>query len=446
MKITASKDFGNSTKNKIVLPLVPEPTEIAKKEDLTQVDLLSDPATDTSTKVRFIFKVIEGAVNPPREVLAWRRNVERAFIGLNSDTGTAKHQMLQQFCRGTALSTYNNHINKSFLAGKNTDLKTAEKAVADDDGSDAAVLAALEATVTAVEGRNEAYYLASGDGNYLVEEALNHMMTTLLPNKILQRVKRYLRREARKPFDMNVKEYYMHIQRINNEEIPRLPPLFERSQSLGPDEEIDILLFGTPKSWQREMDRQGFDPLLHTPTEVVDFMERIENSEEFDNDKKNTKTANNNKEKKRNGKGDSNDKGSKYCMMHGNNNTHDTSECKTLKAQVKKLKGDGNENSNYDGKSKNKTWKNKSKESTGDSKKELAALTKQVASLTKKLELNAIEPVKKRKVKWPSEEDVDLNVSDIELKEFNYGDLDQMDIIDEAEDGEVVSVSDEVSV
>ena len=53
--------------------------EVAAKADLAQVDLLSDPNDTTSTKVKFAFKIIEGAVNPPREVLQWRRNVERAF-------------------------------------------------------------------------------------------------------------------------------------------------------------------------------------------------------------------------------------------------------------------------------------------------------------------------------------------------------------------------------
>ena len=31
---------------------------------------------------------------------------------------------------------------------------------------------------------------------------------------------------------------------------------------------IDILIYGIPKSWQREMDRQGFDPC--TTTDPVD--------------------------------------------------------------------------------------------------------------------------------------------------------------------------------
>jgi len=116
-----------------------------------------------------------------------------------------------------------------------------------------------------------------------------------------------------------------------------------------------------------------------------------------------------------------------------------------LQAHAKKIKDKKGSN----GKSKNKSWQNKSKQGTDDSKKELAALTKRVDSLVKAQELNAIEPVKKRKVNWPDDEDeMDMSALDIELKDFNYSNLEQMDITgaEVKEDGEVNSVSDEVSV
>jgi len=59
-----------------------------------------------------------------------------------------------------------------------------------------------------------------------------------------------LRREAKQPLDMSVKQYIMHIYRINTKEIPRCPLVFNNTQCLGDDEIVDILLFGTPKSWQ----------------------------------------------------------------------------------------------------------------------------------------------------------------------------------------------------
>ena len=132
----------------------------------------------------------------------------------------------------------------------------------------------------------------------------------------------------------------------------------------------------------------------------------------------------NNKTKAHN-KGNSGADGSKHCLLHGNNNTHDTLECKTLMAQAKKLKG--NNGTNQKGKGGNKSWKNKVKDETNDLKKELAALIKKATEVIKQGKLNAIEPVKKRKVKWPSEEE-ELCALDAELKDFNYEDLDKMDL------------------
>jgi len=186
----------------------------------------------------------------------------------------------------------------------------------------------------------------------------------------------------------------------------------------------------------------------------VTFMERIEMSEDFDSDKKTTKVAPG-KGKKKSGyaKANSDADGSKHCMLHGNNNTHDTPECKTLMAQAKKLKGNNGANQKGKGGS-NKSWKNKAKDVTGDSKKELAALIKKATEVIKKGELNAIEPVKKRKVNWPSAEE-ELCALDVELKDFNYKDLNKMDLKgeskDEKEEGELdlsasEEVSDEVSV
>jgi len=222
----------------------------------------------------------------------------------------------------------------------------------------------------------------------------------------------------------------MHIYRINTKKIARCPPAFNNAQCLTPDEIIDILLFGTPKSWQRKMDRQGFDPLAKTVTKAVEFMERIKMSEDFNGNRKVaavTKKGNN--KTKAHNKGNSGADGSKHCLLHGNNNTHDTLECKTLMAQAKKLKG--NNGTNQKGKGGKKSWKNKAKDETNDSKKELATLIKKATEVIKKGKLNAIDPVKKRKVKWPSEEE-ELCALDAELKDFNYEDLNKMDFNGEA--------------
>ena len=72
-----------------------------------------------------------------------------------------------------------------------------------------------------------------------------------------------------------------HLLHINYEEIPKIEPT-RANVSLGADEIIDILLFGTPKSWQKEMSRQGFDPLDHDLNTIVGFMEWVKKTEDFE--------------------------------------------------------------------------------------------------------------------------------------------------------------------
>jgi len=368
-----------------------------------------------------------------------------------------RHQMIQQFAAGSALSGFNHNVQVLAAPARAALIATAQAAVTADDGTNAARRNGLTAQLAAMQALTNETGLAQNGGLAIITAALNGLMTALLPNKIWQRVERCLRHEARKPVDLSVREHLMHIICIDTQEIPRLPPNFNNAQSLQDDEVIDILLFGTPKSWQREMDRQGVDPLACTPYEAAAFMERIEMSEDFDSDKKTTKVAQG-KGKKKSGyaKGNLDADGSKHCMLHGNNNTHDASECKTLMAQAKKLKGNNGANNKGKGGNKggNKSWKNTAKDKTDDSKKELAALIKKATEVIKKSELNAVEPVKKRKVKWPSEEE-ELCALDAKLKDFNCEDLDKMDLKgeseDEKEEGEMdlsasEEVSDEVSV
>jgi len=449
MKVSVSKDFG--TNRKPMLPLVPEPTTVVRKEDMTQVDLLSDPTDPNSTKVKFAFKILKGGNGETaHDVIQWFINVEWAFAGLNSNNGQLRYQMIQQFASGSALSGFNHNVLVQAVPARAALIATAQAAVTADDGTNTARRTGLKNHLAAVQALTNETVLAQADGIPIVTTALRQLTTILLPNKILQRVERYLRREARKPVDMPVRECLMHILRINSQEIPRLPPNFNNdAHSLGNDEIIDILLFGTPKSWQREMDRQGVDPLASTPHDAATFMERIEMSEDFDSDKKTTKVAPG-KGKKKSGynKRNLDADGSKHCMLHGNNNTHDASECKTLMVQAKKLKSNNGADKKGKGGS-NKSWKNKAKDKTDDSKKELATLIKKATKVIKKSELNAIEPVKKGKVNWPSEEE-ELCALDAELKDFNYEDLDKMDLKgeseDEKEEGEMdLSASEEVS-
>ena len=56
-----------------------------------------------------------------------------------------------------------------------------------------------------------------------------------------------MRRDMCKPVDMKVRNYYQNPMRLNDEELPNLPPYLPDNK-LSEDELLDIILFGTPHS------------------------------------------------------------------------------------------------------------------------------------------------------------------------------------------------------
>ena len=238
----------------------------------------------------------------------------------------------------------------------------------------------------------------------MVDLALQQVVTDMLPKKVLARVKRYFRWECRKPADMSIRDFYQKLMRINSLEIPYLPP-FAAEQAFGANEIINILLYAVPKSWYKEMDHQGFDPLLHTVPELVGFMEQVEIAVDFDSSTVAKKKATVPSKKK-----DSSEKrGNKFCTEHGWCG-HSTKECHTLNGDGKHSKTSSSEKKQYS----NKSWSCKAEESKERSKKELAAFIKKQVSQGVQKELASMD--KKRKAS--SDNELDMNAMD--LDSFNY--------------------------
>ena len=141
-----------------------------------------------------------------------------------------------------------------------------------------------------------------------------------------------------------------HFMRINLQEVPMLPP-FEANQSLANDKVLEIFQYAIPNSWNKEMRRQGFDPLKQSLKEFIDFCERQEESEGFEDKASPSKKKKDTTRHKSDNRG-STDKSNNgyqkakhsYCKNHGPNNTHNTKDCRTKDGQT----------SNYNS---NKTWK-----------------------------------------------------------------------------------------
>jgi hypothetical protein len=81
---------------------------------------------------------------------------------------------------------------------------------------------------------------------------------------------------------MQVRDYYKRLVFINTQELTRLPPFNMATQLFNDHDLIDILLFATPKKWQREMDQMGFEPSTKSLNNLLAFMENCEAIEDYD--------------------------------------------------------------------------------------------------------------------------------------------------------------------
>ena len=408
----AAKDSNDKPKSKnIILPLVP--TESSEdeltSENSIQFTLLSTPTDNDSAKYKVTARILKGGEDV-RQALLWYTDTDRVLTGLNITDYSGARNILLTMLRGTPLTMFKSSLDQQAAHVRQT------RAQADVANSAAIMASALTDPLNC----NPAH----------ITTARRVVLTNQLPYKVLAKAKRNLRRDSRKPADMKVRVYVQHLMRINNEEIPLLPP-FQANQNLSTDELMDILLFGTPKSWQKEMDRQQFDPLDKPMNDVIDFMEAIESSEDFDGTKVETKKKTDSKKKaskdvaKTDNK-DSNGSGKNRCMLHGWG--HSTEDCKVLQAEAKRLKSNNDsdeKDNNSFSKSRNKTWSRKAQEAKKKTSSDLAAFIKKEVGKAMKT------ASKKRK---SDDDDDSLNAFD--LKDFNYEDMENLKIDDGLSEGE----------
>ena len=405
----------NQAKKQTLLPLVPEEEDADAPTKTYTMD--TDPGgANGGAKYKMSCRVLDGTESL-RTMLNWKKQWDEVVQGLNLTTYGPAVQISRTLLQGRALTLFNSALQACMVYNHGQAVETAQ--ATDQLNGNSAAFDALE---------------PAGHDNYKlftdVRDCQDRMMEQLLPRKVLQRVKRFLRRECRKPFDMQVREYSQHLARINDQELPLIPPA-DPNVSLSSDEMIEILLYGTPKTWQREMDRQGYDPISSTWDAVVSFMERIELSEDkpepskkpSNGDKKNGAKKDNKSFKKVEGKG-----GHKTCLIHGKCG-HSTDECHKMQREAKRLKGDDSTSNNDKKKSYgNKTWTRKSEESKSATTKELNALVKK--AIAKGVQ-KGIRAAKKRKSDDSSDEEGEFNMLDFDLKDFNYEDMENLKIDDE---------------
>ena len=456
MKVVLSKNDGKgsgSVPRPAILPLQPEEEDAVPKHLLRSFDLLTDVGDAASPKHRVYSRVLDGTESA-RTTIKWRHDINKILDGLNLTTTKVKGTFVQELLTGAAQSAYLTGLRFALAKEKLSQANAAVKVIADagpasdSDADKRAHIAAMTAAKNGVINKDDDHVDFYTDA--VIKEALDGIVTHAVPMKALQVVKRYLRRDCRKPATMKVRDYYTHLQRINNEEIPYLPPHQGATQKLSDDELADILLCGVPKSWVREMDRQGKDPVLMNIAQLVLFLEQIELAEDFDPNKVNNgNKSNKGKKGKSNQKGgntnNNSGNGEYHCALHGDNNTHSTDDCRTIKQQVKRLKNksSGGGKSNNSNKS-NNDWKNKANNNKNKASKELNAVAKKVAQESAKAVVKELNAAGKKRKSDDSDDEHSVNAIEQALFENEVHAL-EMEFANEDFENLTVNSDDDVS-
>lgn len=146
------------------------------------------------------------------------------------------------------------------------------------------------------------------------------------------------------------------------------------------DEVLEIAEFASPSKWQKAMHMHGFEATMHTPSEFVEFCERLEFAEsgETQNHSKgqrNSGTDQKGRNKDRISRAKSSEQGTKckkddkFCILH-NTYGHSLDECKVMIDQAKRMR------SSYEAKGiyKNQSWSRKDQENKKKKNEELNIL------------------------------------------------------------------------
>ena len=440
MKIAKSAyskdDSKGNRKVKPILPLVPEDDDL-EYGDSTRVasfKLRTVPADANSAKYSFAIQIMDGT-RSVRQAINWYNRTKKLFRGLGLTDVAAKDNLIKELVKDAPLAAY-------------TAAVSSRRALAWAHAKDAAEVLAAGARAS---GESAADYrtrieavrngVAEPDVNDdMIDHGLGSVIESVCPYKALEKQKRYMRRFMRKPADMLTRNYVNHIIRMNNEEIPCLPP-FLPGQGLSEDEIVDIVLYGVPKSWINKMDEHDFDPLAHSLEELISFCERLESAEQLERGAAENKQPSNGKKsssKKFKSSRNNSESGSgsgKWCHYH-ETDTHNTADCETLKRLKSREKG----GSSSSGPSKNKTWKRKADDAKSYSKKELSAIGKKAAKSAIKKAKAECNAVAKRK----TEED-EMSVSSDSSESINSANVvEKLDKVDKelanfdfSEDGEI---------
>jgi hypothetical protein len=379
MKI--AKKTINQSFNSRGVPLVPDklvgPPLPLKPEEFTKDELATrktkewtvkvTPTDDNSATFKIKVFIINGTESL-RTTITWVKAMLKSVKGLAIQDPDATITLTEECCEGSALAAFNRALNSK----RRDYVNLIEAEVSTVAPTPAGSLATRkEAARTAAAER---YVLTKDD----VLQCLKAVIENRAPFRALQRQKKWMKQNMRKPRWMDMRKFTALVQHINDEELPWLPPGRGPVQSLSEDELRGIYDNALPNHWVAEMEHQNFDPDTTTSQELVEFCERLEAAESRTGNNQPKSYDNKRSQEDSRKKAKTNNKPKEsglWCDIH-QTDSHDTADCRANKAKAGSNKRDF--------KSKNKTWSRKADEAKTYTAAEINALIKKTVQAERK--------------------------------------------------------------
>jgi len=295
------------------IPLEPGPPLEPKKGESLKMPIKANPADPHSEE--YSITVPYFSIGTPEQWLKWIKIFNEIKKGQNLMTASALVTLARQLLRGDALRVFNNKANELFQ----------------------------ERTPTTNE----------------FTQCMQAVTKDVFPERALIWQKRAMRRIFKKPQQMTVRYFANRLCEVNDY-LPSFPP-FKEFAKLSEEELTDILEYGFPHSWKKEMLRTGFFIADHTFLDVREYGERLEVIEGFGVNPSDKNKSHQGRQPGGRKQSDADNLGpqhlldasrrtfdrfkkkekfkwtTKYCPLH-KTASHDIGECKTLISQAKKMR------------------------------------------------------------------------------------------------------------
>jgi hypothetical protein len=177
------------------------------------------------------------------QTIKWYKDILLVITGMGIKDAEQMVPLIEQQCKGSAQAAFQNTLNTVSLELLNEVDQLVEQEVGEQQADETAEDYEERLTEARTRLEKETGKITKKD----VVKCLQKVIKAACPYKVLQKQRKYMRRYMHKPRDMTIRQFVNAVTRMNNNELPHLPP-FEANQSLPEDDIIEIVLHACPNS------------------------------------------------------------------------------------------------------------------------------------------------------------------------------------------------------